>query len=112
MLYCPKCSTAFDDGSRCPVCDNRKIRPLHAEEDLCFVVEEEPMWCEAIEDLFRDHQIPFCTRSADLAWIGHIGGPRFIRRKYYTFQPYVEQAKGLVESLFNAQPLEEDEPEI
>lgn len=109
MLYCPKCFTAFEEGNRCPACDSRRIRPLIEEEDLCLVAEEEPMWCEAIEDLLHDHQIPFCTKETDTAWIGLLGGPKFSRRRFLTPWAYVSQAKELVESLFNAQPVEEDE---
>ena len=60
-MYCEKCQMLFDGGGKCPVCEKEKYVREPREDDLCFLVEEESMWADMIDDVFRQIGVPEYT---------------------------------------------------
>ncbi len=96
--YCKTCKAAFE-GSACPVCGSKKIRPAQAD-DLCFLAEKEQIWGEMLSDVLRQNEIPFLRKGMMGAGMALKAGPGMERYRFYVSFCDLAQARGAVEQLF------------
>ncbi len=107
-MYCERCNSIFE-GKRCPVCGSKRVREPIAE-DLCLVTEKESLWSGTLEDVFKQNNIPYITKSVLGAGITSSIGIMHERIRFYVPYEFYESASDLVEELF-APADEEDIPE-
>jgi len=97
-MYCANCHVLSKDAW-CPVCGSEDLR--HPEPtDYCYLVEKEPIWTTALEDLLTDHGIPFVTQDVLGAGLAARIGPTLERKRFFVPYAYLEAAKALEKEFF------------
>ena len=106
MKYCMNCHLLTEDA-RCPICNSKDLRSPESDE-YCFLLERELLWAQALEDLFRDNEIPFVTRESMGAGLTTKLGLAIERKRFYVPYGYYEAAKELEKEFFSAEFVFED----
>lgn len=107
-LYCEQCNR-LTEQERCPGCGSKHLR-LPLMGDYCFLTEKELLWSAAMEQLLRDHDIPFVTSNALGAGLTSKLGVMQERIRFYVPFLKLKQAKILEEEFFSRKF--EEKPEI
>ena len=97
-MYCDKCSLILD-GSRCPLCGNRTLRPPQAE-DLCFLTERDPVWSELLTDVLTKKGIRHLKKAKLGTGMALKTGPLWERFRFYVLYRDLRRAQETVEELF------------
>lgn len=84
VMYCPNCNVLLE-GSRCAICGSREVRDPRPE-DFCYLTEKELIWANALEDIFKDHSIPYVTKNTMGAGLTAKMGHAMERMRFYV--PY------------------------
>ena len=100
-MYCPGCRILFDEGAKCPLCGNKKVRNA-SPEDICFLTEAEPIFGCMLKDVLEQNSIPVLSSSTIGAGMAMRAGAMFERVKYYVRYEHLQKAKEIVEELFNS----------
>ncbi len=100
-MYCEKCKRLFDK-TYCPICGSSAIRNPNPD-DLCFLIEKEPMWAEMLEEVLKDNEIPFITRKKLGAGMALKAGPMMERISIFVPYAYYGAATEFVTILFSAE---------
>jgi len=77
----------YDSAEICPACKGKpkKLRPV-ADGDLIYIIEKDAMIAGSIDDILRQHDIPFVKRALQGAGLTTIVGSAF--ESYKFFVPY------------------------
>ena len=105
-MYCERCNRLVYK-EKCPDCGRKDLR-MPGPDDFCFLAEKEPLWAQALEDLFRDNEIPFVTRESMGAGLTTKLGLAIERKRFYVPYGYYEAAKELEKEFFSAEFVFED----
>ncbi len=105
-LYCALCCLPFE-GKRCPVCGRKSSRAVEAE-DLCFLTEQEQIWAGMLADVLTKEGIPFLRKNVMGAGLALKGGVMMERVRFYVYHRQLQEAREIVEGLFNAPGGESD----
>ena len=98
-MYCPSCNRIVY-AEKCPGCGSRNLR-LPNSEDFCFLVELDPLWVRAMEDILTDNGIEYRTRNLiGAAMMVKTGKPQRIR--FFVHHRDYLQAKALEQAFFAA----------
>lgn len=108
-MYCANCNL-LTDASRCPACDSRRLR-LPNSQDYCFLVKKDILWAEILEDVLKQNRIPVVTRMAHSTAVLLRSNPLNQEVLFYVPYGWLERAKELEQSLFDAEVLEPDSGE-
>lgn len=98
VMYCLNCNVLLE-GSRCTICGSREVRSPR-EEDFCYLTEKELVWANALEDIFRDHRIPFVTKNTQGAGLTAKMGQAMERVRFYVPYGHYEQARQMEAEFF------------
>ena len=108
-MYCENCKVVFEGGS-CPACGSKKVRGV-LPEDICFLTETDPMFGGMLRDVLEQNRIPVFSSSALGAGMALRVGPMFDQIRFYVPWRNLPAAMELVEELFRAPAVPEQEGE-
>ena len=103
-MYCANCNlltTAF----ACPRCGSNDLR-VPSSRDYCFLCKQDALWAEMLEDVLTQYRIPVVTRTGRSAAMVLRSNPLNQEVLFYVPYGWLERAKELEQSLFEAEVLE------
>lgn len=71
--------------------------------DFCFLTEREVIWAGVLCECLKDHGIAYTEENAVGAWLSSRLGVSFERKRIYVPYEKLDQAKTLVEELFQGE---------
>lgn len=107
MNYCKKCYILCD-GSPCPRCGNKFVRPAE-QEDYVFLTEREFLWAEMLEGALKEEGIPAVTDDSVVGvWKTKVIGA--LHERHRIFVPYgsLEKANQIMTEMFDESNFSED----
>ena len=99
-LYCERCMRLVE-ADECEECGNKHLRNVE-EKDLVFVAKQSTVFAGMLEDVFKQHNIPYTTRSLMGAGFTALVGNAFEVISFFVPLPYLKEAGLLVEELFGS----------
>jgi len=103
-MYCENCCILFE-GTVCPVCGSRDVR-LPNSHDYCFLTKKEALWAEILEDVLQQNRVPVVNRTGRSAAMVLRSNPLNQEILFYVPYGWLERARELERSLFDAEVLE------
>lgn len=103
-MYCANCNL-LTAASVCPLCRSKDLRVPNSR-DYCFLCKQESLWAEMLEDVLKQHRIPVVTRTGRSAAMVLRSNPLNQEVLFYVPYGWLEQAKELEQSLFEAEVME------
>ena len=101
-MYCEKCCRIIE-GDRCPVCKSRKVREPEPK-DLCLLTEQDYISSGILEDVLKQHGIPFLKKEVMGAGLAIKVGPMLDRSRFYVSFDRLREAEAVTEDLFAPVP--------
>ena len=99
-MYCESCNLLLE-GDRCPACGTPRVRPV-TPEDPCFLTERDFVGSGMLEDVLRQHGIPFLKKQMLGAGLTMRIGLMAERSRFYVPYGRMQEAAALAEDLFAA----------
>ncbi len=106
-MYCEKCSRIIEED-RCPFCNNRRVREP-GEKDPCYLTEQDYISSGILEDVLKQNNIPYLKKDVMGAGMAIKVGPMLERSRFYVPYALLENAINIVDELFSAAEVVEDE---
>ena len=106
-MYCEKYNRIFE-ANRCPVCNSGKVREPEAK-DPCYLTEQDYVSSGILEDLLKQHNIPYLKKDVMGAGMAIRVGQMLERSRFYVPFAQLSSAKAIVEDLFSAAEENENE---
>ncbi len=107
LSYCEYCQVLFE-GSRCPVCKNRRVRQPR-QDDMCLLCEKDAIWAEMLMQALKNDGIPVSSKSVLGAGLAATVGLLTDRIKLFVPLSRLEDAKEVMEQMFSEENYIEQE---
>ena len=101
MNYCEKCNCRVE-SSYCQVCGTKKVRPIN-DDDFCYFVTINAMWCEMFEDALTDNQIDCVCVPHYTHNVTPFNAGRADSRRVYIRYANISKATEIYNELFSGQ---------
>lgn len=99
MNYCEKCHVAAERC--CPLCGTKKLRGIQ-DEDFCFLTGNSAAYCDMLEDIFKENDIPYAALPYGSGLEARLALPLQNRRLYVPFAS-LEAAKEIIRQIENSE---------
>lgn len=99
MYYCEKCHRLCEED-HCLNCNKKNLREV-SDDDYCFLIEKEMIWCEMLKEILTNYDIPYIYESTNGAAMGLNLGVSMERYQVFTPYAHYEQAKQIMKHMFD-----------
>lgn len=108
MFYCSHCMLA-NETDCCRACGKKRL-PEARYGDFCYLTTQRYPWAAMLQDVLESNRIVCTQRPVSGAWkTAYMGDSSSVPTDFFVPYEKLSSAQLLVEELFDAEPLSEDE---